>query len=125
MENLNTLAPWFAVAVAIASLLYSIFNGRSKDSAAKFDGLRKEVNDEFSDANGKIAVLAGKIDLAEDRISRAENELTHLPDKETTHRLELALAEMRIEMKGLSEQMKPINAIAARIQEGIFEKAGL
>jgi predicted nucleic acid-binding Zn-ribbon protein len=102
--ELNALAPWAAVIIAAASLLYAIFSNRSKDQDKKFASLGREV------------------DSVKDRVAKVENDLTHLPDKSVTHRLELHMAEMKAEMAQLTERMKPISAMASRIQDAVLEK---
>lgn len=102
--DISALAPWIAIAIAAISLWYSISNNRSKDT------------------NLKIGVVAGKLDLLEDRVTIVENDLKHLPDKDTTHRLEIALGKVETEMGRLSERMKPIANMADRMQEAILEK---
>ena len=103
MSNLSDWAPWVAIVISIAGFLHSFLSGRSKQ------------NDE------RFGVIAGKVDAVEDRVTRIEGELKHLPDKNATHRLELTLAEMRTELRGVTESMKPIKAMAERIQEAALE----
>lgn len=100
----SDLPPWIAIALSFGALLRAHFGARSKE------------------VDLRIGVLTSKLDLVEDRVTIVENDLKHLPDKETTHRLELSIAEMRTEMRGLSEKMKPLGAIADRIQDAVMEK---
>jgi archaellum component FlaC len=109
--ELSALAPWAAVVIAAASLLYSVFNGRSKDQKEKFDSL--EV---------RVGAIGTKVDTVEDRVLTVENDLRHLPDKDATHKLSLGLQEVKTELAQLTERMKPISAMAGRIQEAMLEK---
>jgi hypothetical protein len=70
MSELNLYAPWFAVAVAIASFVYSVINNRSKDTESKFTQIDEKIATK-ADA-GTVAALIGKVDLAEDRVTRIE-----------------------------------------------------
>lgn len=118
--DLPTLAPWLAVILSAASLYYSIANNRSKDTSEKFILLDTKI--ETKADRSHVGILAGKLDIVEDKVTIVQNDLKHLPDKDITHRLEMSIGEMRTEMRGLAERMKPIGAMAERMQEAILEK---
>jgi hypothetical protein len=111
VSELNAWLPWIAVVISAASLLYTIFIGRKKDTEEKFKAY-----------DIRLGAVAGKLDVVEEKVTIVQNDLKHLPDKETTHRLELSIHEMRTEMRGLTERMKPIGAMAERMQDAILEK---
>ncbi len=60
----------------------------------------------------------------EARLARVSDALDHLPDKEATHRLEVSMETMRGEIRVLHEQLKPVSAISARLQEMMMERGG-
>jgi hypothetical protein len=66
--------------------------------------------------------LGKKVELLEDRVSKIEGEIQHLPDKEITHRLELSLVEMKGEMAAMNEKLRPVAATAMRMQELLMER---
>lgn len=68
----------------------------------------------------QFEVLGSKVDDAEDRISKIEGELAHLPDREVTHRLELSLTEMKGELAAMNERLRPVAATMTRVQEFIL-----
>lgn len=106
--------PWLAlgsVVISAASLLYTIFNGREKKMDAR-----------FTTQDTKIGVLVAENDLIKGRVAAVESELKHLPDKDQTHRLEIKMGEMSAELGRLAERMKPIGAMADRIQEALIDK---
>ncbi len=98
------LAPWVAIAVSIGALLRSQFSGRSKE------------------VDQRIGIVIADLSLAKDKITRIEGELKHLPDKDSTHRLEIALGKMEAELGKLAAQVKPIAHMADRMQEAMLEK---
>ena len=111
--DIKELLPWLSLVVAIAALVLPYVTNRSKN-------IDKKIGEK---ADGiLVGTLAGKLDLLEDRVTVVENDLSHLPDKETTHRLEMSIGDMRAEMRGLAERMKPIAAIAERVQDAVMEK---
>lgn len=113
MIDVKDLLPWLSLVVAVAALVMPYLTNRSKDLDKKIEGKADAI---------LVGTLAGKLDLVEDRVTVVENDLKHLPDKETTHRLEMSIGDMRAEMRGLAEKMKPIAAIAERVQDAVMEK---
>lgn len=73
--------------------------------------------------DGKFVVAIDKVDKAEDRIARLENEFRHLPDRDSVHRMEVSLTELRGELKSMGEQLRPVASIADRLQEFLLEQA--
>jgi len=76
-----------------------------------------------SSLDAKFIVALDKLDKAEDRIARVEQELGHLPSRETVHRMEISLANLNGEMRALGEQLKPVASISERLQEFLLEQA--
>lgn len=109
--ELNQIAPWAAVLLSAIALYMSIRNRRDDKETEKVGVVELQ-----------IGTVAGKLDLLEDRVIRVESELDHMPDKDVTHRLEVALKSVEAEMGKLSERMKPIAAMADRIQEVMVDR---
>lgn len=73
--------------------------------------------------DAKFTLAIEKVDKAEDRIAKLENEFRHLPDRDSVHRIELSLSAVKGELKALGEQLKPVAAISDRLQEFLLEQA--
>lgn len=58
-----------------------------------------------------------------DRITRLENEIAHLPGRDTSHRLELAIQQLNGRLDTLDERLKPVASISERMQEVLLEQA--
>lgn len=110
--ELQALAPWAAFLLSAFALWRSGRKDRSEADEQK-----------FKDLATRIGTVSGKVELVEDRIAAVEGELRHLPDKDATHRIELALSDMKAEMRGLSEGVKPLKAMVERVHEGLVEQA--
>ncbi len=102
--TLESLLPWLSPVVAASALAHSIVSSRRKDQSAR------------------IEKLETRVDRGEDRATRLETELKHLPDTNTTHRLEVALMELKSEVAVVNASMRPIAAMADRIQEVLVER---
>lgn len=99
------LAPWAAIAVSIASLIYTVVATRSKAAAEK------------------VHAVDLRADNLEHRVTQIEVRMEHLPAKETTHRLEVSMLELRGEVAVLAERLKPVAAVSERLQEFLLEQA--
>lgn len=120
--SLNDFAPWIAILIAAASFLYPILNGRSKKIDARLDAIEAAQKHDREQAIIRTAAVKAESDLVKDRVVKLEADMAHLPDKDVTHRLEMTLAAVQTEMGRLSERVKPIAAMAERIQEVMVEK---
>lgn len=116
----GALASWLSVITSLGTLVFVTITYRSGCNERRVAEVEGKVETKAS--KDHVASLAAKIDVVEDKITRMQSHLEHMPDKDTTHRLELAIGEMRTEMRGLSEKVKPISAMADQIQEAILEK---
>lgn len=117
--------PYLSVVIAAASLAYAIISGARSASSARFTQLERSHDHEMTQMFARIEQVALKVDGVEDRMTKCEAKMEHLPDKDVTHRLELSLASLRSEMQVLGERMKPVAAIADRVQEAMLAKVSL
>ena len=113
------LNPWVVLAVGMLGLATTIWNLVSKPGAkaqADVVELGKKVDTLARD-------LSGKVDKVEERIAVIEAEMEHLPDRDATHRLELAIAKLEGRFDALDERLKPVAAMASRFQDFLEEEA--
>lgn len=129
----GNIAQWVALAVAVSTTIYQAVSLRSKAAAEKVSDLEKKTDAKFGEIEGKVAdkssvgrmgALEERVDKVEDRVSRAESRLEHMPDRESSHRLELAITRLDGRMETLDERVKPIAAMAQRVHERMFDEAG-
>ena len=118
--DLQSLAPWLAIAVSVVALLYAM---KKDKSDKRFEGIEEELKTKAG--KDQTAVLAAKLDVAEDKLTRIDVELEHMPDRNTVQELAKEVSKLSGDVGILAERVKPIVAIAERVQEAIFEKAGL
>lgn len=64
---------------------------------------------------------SAKIEALEDRVSKMEGELDHLPDKDVTHRLEMAIARLDGKFEILDERLKPVASVMTRMQDYLMD----
>ncbi|MEX2126953.1 MAG: DUF2730 family protein [Xanthobacteraceae bacterium] len=102
---LQELQPYLSALIATVALAVSIITAS-----------KKALRD-------KMRWLADRIDVLEDRCTKIEGTLAHLPDKDSTHRLETAVTELQGQINVIAERVKPISSIADRLQEFLLEKA--
>lgn len=84
--------------------------------------------------SARIEELDADLTAHDRRIQKIESDLGHLPDRETIHKLELAIADLsgglrameaQIEgqLKAMDERLKPISQTTIRLQEFLIAQA--
>lgn len=99
---------WAAVVLTLLNLgtaLWHVLSGPSRRNAAAI----KEAHS-----------LQQSVDL---RMQRLEDQLCSVPDREMLHRLEISMAKMEGHIDRMDERLKPVAAIAERMQELMLEQA--
>jgi uncharacterized coiled-coil protein SlyX len=114
--------PWVALIISAASLAHTIIVSRGKAHAQRIGAIETSVAAVHNDATTMKAAIDLRVDRLEDRVTRAESEIAHLPDKDVTHRLEMTVSELRGDVRALTEGIKPIRAIADRVQEALLDR---
>ncbi|ETR79311.1 hypothetical protein X566_01345 [Afipia sp. P52-10] len=115
MNEVKDLVPWLSLAVAILAVFWPSIRDRGKNYDSKLEAKADRET---------VAVLAAKLDVIEDRATRIETNIEHLPDHSTISKLEGLIGKLSGEVGILSERIRPVAAIADRLQEKIMESAG-
>ncbi|MBB3963501.1 DUF2730 family protein [Rhizobium metallidurans] len=82
----------------------------------------------------RLSKVESKLVEYDRRIQALENEVKHLPDRDTTHRIEMTMAQImgRLDSQdatlagrfaAMDERLKPIQAIGERLQDVLIEQA--
>lgn len=119
---MNDLVPWLGPAIALAALLYAIFGNRAKAHGQKISGIEDSVAAVHNDLTVIKAQIEIRVDKVEDRLTRAEANIAHMPGTEVTHSLEMTVMELRGDVKALTESIRPIRAMADRMQEALLDR---
>lgn len=91
--------------VNVATTLWNIFSGPSRRNSAA------------------ISTLQVRLDEHGLRVQRIEDRVQQMPDHDAMHRVELAIARMEGHIDRIDERLKPVAAIAERMQEIMLEQA--
>lgn len=106
--DFTSVLPWVSGLISIITLLTLLKNILSSGE--------KKLGEDLGEAKKKL--------IEHDRcIQSIEGEIKHLPDRETTHRMELAMSEINGKLNVMAERLKPIEAIGERLQETLMEQA--
>lgn len=73
-------------------------------------------------AQKDVAKVSEKIEAVEERVAVLESEMQHLPDRETTHAMELAFRDLKGEVAVLVERIGPIAKTSERLQEFLLSQ---
>lgn len=107
--------------VSLASLVTVIIMSRGKAAQDRVSAIEKTLTEKAS--TGRTGALEDRVDRLEDRTTTMEGELRHLPSRDQTHAMEIAVQEMKGQLAVLNERMQPVAATSARLQEWLLEDA--
>ncbi len=99
-----------------------------------FIGLRSLFSEGSKKLDARLTKAESKLIEHDRRIQTLENEVKHLPDRDTTHRIEMSMAQImgRLDAQdatlvgrfaAMDERLKPIQAIGERLQDVLIEQA--
>lgn len=77
----------------------------------------------ISTLDAKFTMAIEKVDKVEDRVANLENEFRHLPDRASVHGIQLALSDLKGELKTMGAKLEPVASISERLQEFLLEQA--
>lgn len=117
------LNPWLVMLLAAISIGTSIWNFVSKPGAAAQAAV-KELAGEVAKKADRTDVdrLIEKSEGVEERLAVVESEMKHLPDKTTTHAMELAFRDLQGKVDVLVERIGPIAKTSERLQEFLLSQ---
>ncbi len=123
MPELRDIIAVVNLAIALGTIAYARLTRASKEAVELVEKTERHVAELEKATAADLAVRDIKIDKLEDRTSRIEGELRHLPDKGQVHRMELSLTEMRGDMKALTERIVSLAGISERLQQFLLDQA--
>ncbi|HQS08733.1 MAG: hypothetical protein B7Y12_02110 [Rhizobiales bacterium 24-66-13] len=117
----GNIAQWVGLLISTLTLIWAVASFRGKAAEGRVASLEKAIADKAS--VGRMGALEDRVDKVEDRTTQMEGELRHLPSREQTHGMELAMRDMAKEIGVLTERLKPIQHTTERLQEWMREDA--
>ncbi|MGO4735966.1 DUF2730 family protein [Bosea sp. 2KB_26] len=76
----------------------------------------------LGERDGRLKTQGEKIEALEDRVFRIESEIKHLPDKDTAHRMEMAISRLEGRLETMDERLKPVASMATRMQDFMMDQ---
>lgn len=71
----------------------------------------------------RVAKVESKLIEHDRRVQAVENEMKHLPDRDTAHKLEIAMERIAGRLDAMDERLRPIANTNHRLQEFLLEQA--
>ena len=107
------LAPWFGGLGSLLAIAYTAWSSKSRATTTQLNNKADSQT---------VALVAGKLDLLEDRVTRVETRMEQMPNVHDSHELQVAVATLNGKIETLTERIKPIAAMADRVKEVLIEK---
>jgi len=117
--DLTTVRDMVSVALGtltIASMVFTWIIARSRASAAEI----AKLNDRLTDG---LKNISNRNDAVENRLTRIESEMHHMPDNATINSVLLKMNTLQGEMGVLTERLRPIQSVTDRLQEFLLSQA--
>ncbi len=105
-DDLRAWLSVIATLIAIGTAVYAWLSARSKGNEKQLAELQKEM--------GKLSR----------RVDHVETELTHLPDKDAVHDLQLAVTRVEGTISTMAEAFKAIERTTRRVEDYLIKKGG-
>lgn len=116
--DIAPLMQWLGVFMAFLAFgtsVWSIFSAPSRKLAERQDATDKKVADQ-------LVALSHAVAVNEAGLTRLRDRVDSMPNADMMHRLELSFARMEGHIDRLDERMKPVAAIAERMQDLLIEQ---
>lgn len=110
--EIGSLAQMGSLAIAALALIVSLL-------AAS----RKGWEERIKACNEETDLVHKRVSEVDSRVTRLERDMEHLPDKDATHRMEMAIVRLEGRLETMDERLKPVASIATRMQEVLMEKS--
>lgn len=122
--------PWLSTVlsiIAIGGFAWSHLTSGSAKALKELSELKKALAEEnrsvLDDHKLQQDAVVARFQLIESKVLMIEGELRHLPDREATHRLEMAVEQLNGKIGMLDERLKPVDALGRRLQEFLVRQA--
>lgn len=102
--------------ISIATVIWVGLTSGAKKTASDLEEFQKQDTDEKKKLIEAITALNTRLQVV-------ESEMRHLPNRETTHTLEIGLARITVRLDALDERLDPIVATSVRLQELMMKQA--
>jgi hypothetical protein len=108
--DLGTVAQWLGAMVSLCAFIVAVWSANSKRHLDAMVAV-KEAGERNTD----------RLNRHETRIASIEGDIRHLPDKDTLHRLEMSVGDLKAEMREIAAGVKPLASIVDRLNTFMME----
>lgn len=105
LATATPIVAFILAAIALATQVKSILSSGEK-----------KLDERLTKAEGKLVEY-------DRRIQTIESEMHHLPDRETTHKMQISMERIAGRLDTMDERLRPIAATNHRLQEYLLEQA--
>ncbi|MFH1796281.1 MAG: DUF2730 family protein [Pseudomonadota bacterium] len=126
----DIINPWLSTIlslIAVGGFLWNHLTSGGSKALSELAKLRAEIKTEADDLERKAQIHAeaviARFQLSEARLTKVESDMSHLPDREQSHRMEIVIERLSGRLETLDERLKPVAAISDRLQEFLLDQA--
>lgn len=121
MEFVQQWLGLVALVISIGGTFYAWLTAGSKANTKKLDAMEGVLAGKAG--GGDLDQLEDKVTEHDRRIQAVEAEVKHLPDKDSVHRLEVALEQMNTKIASMAASAEATERTARRVEQFLMERA--
>ena len=124
--DLTQLLAWIVGAntiITFGTTVYNLMSTRATKALKAIETLDAKIGALSTERQTAGEAMVARFQMVEARLLKIEADIEHMPDRDQTHRLELAVERLTGRMETLDERLKPVAAVSDRLQEFLLEQA--
>lgn len=118
--DINPYLSLLLSAIAIGGFFWQHLTSGGAKALKEVSELKRQL--ETDDKVRADAILA-RFQMLDNRVTKLEGKMETLPDRDSTHGLEIAMERLTGKLEVLEERLKPVDALSRRLQEILINQA--
>lgn len=111
-----------AAVLAAGLAIWNFFQSPSKKNEGEIVTLRSSIDLLRREAAAECKVIDDKVDGVDRRVAALEIAIKYVPDKESTHQLEVKLTQVSGQIDTLSSKLESVEHLSRRLQNMMISK---
>jgi septal ring factor EnvC (AmiA/AmiB activator) len=119
------MLPWVVGANALMTFgqtAYMLLSTRATKALKEIETLIKRLDKDSDERKTQDQAIVARIHLVEQRVLEIDAELKHLPSKDTVHKIEISLEQMKTELAKVASSADQSARTAARVETYLLER---
>ncbi|MCB1520649.1 MAG: DUF2730 family protein [Hyphomicrobiaceae bacterium] len=103
--------------LSLGSPVFAWFIANGKATAAEINDVRRHAEEMFAKSNARDDACDKRLAEKDLRISKIEQDLQHIPNKDAVHRIELTIQKLQGDVEQATSQWRGVQTSIQRLEE--------